>query len=114
MDQTVIKETISVVSQHVSEADKELGAEFNRVAWLALQQAAVYLRFGPESARLAVTRTMVQSMARLSAIDAKAQIEEHRLAFMRTLRKMSDVPRQDHYAELEAVAGRVDDQVGEP
>ena len=114
MDQTVIKETISVISQHVSEQDKELGAEFNRVAWLALQQAAVYLRFGPESARLAVTRTMVQSMARLSAVDTKAQIEEHRIALMRTMAKMSDVPVRDHHAELEAVAGRVDDQVDEP
>lgn len=114
MDQTVIRETVSVISQHVSEQDKELGAEFNRVAWMALEQAALYLKHGPEPARLAVTRTMVSTLARLSAIDAKAQIEEHRVAFMRTLSKMSDVPRQDHRAELEAVAGRVDDQAVEP
>ena len=113
MDQTVIKETISVISQHVSQEDKELGAEFNRVAWMALEQAALYLEFGPEPARLAVTRTMVQSLARLSAIDSKAQIEEHRVAFMRTLAKMSDVPSEDHRAELAAVAGRTDDQVDE-
>ena len=36
VDQTVIKETISVVSQHVTAEDKALGAEFNRVAWMAL------------------------------------------------------------------------------
>lgn len=113
MDQTVIKETISVVSQHVSDADKALGAEFNRVAWLALEQAALYLEFGPEPARQAMTRTFIATLAKLSAIDAKAAIEEHRLAFMRTLAKMSDVPRQDHRAELAAVAGRVDDQADE-
>lgn len=82
MDQTVVRETISVVSTNISDEDKQLGAEFNRLAWMALNQAERYLRCGPEEARLSVTKDFLKALTRLSAADSSSQIEEHRTAFM--------------------------------
>jgi hypothetical protein len=92
MEQQYIRETISVLSTNVSDADKALSHEFNRIAWRALAQAERYLLFGPETARLSVTRTFLQSMAKLSTVDTQSQLEEHRVAFLNTLGRMTNVP----------------------
>lgn len=83
MDQTVVKETISVITKNVTEVDKALGAEFNRIGFMALNQAERYLLgFHGEGARLSITNTFLKTMARLSAADASKEIEEHRATFL--------------------------------
>lgn len=82
MDQTVIRETLSITTKNVTEDDKALGAEFNRLAWMAMEQAERYLVCGPEDARIAVTRDFIKAMSRLSAADSSRELEEHRVAFM--------------------------------
>lgn len=94
MEQQFIRETISVLSTNVSEADKALSHEFNKVAWKALAQADSYLTFGPETARLSITRTFLQAMAKLSSVDTQSQLEEHRVAFLNTIGRMSNVPQR--------------------
>jgi hypothetical protein len=106
MDQTVLRETISITNVNITDEDKALGHEFNRTMWRALARANLYLTHGPESARLAVTKTFIQAAARLSAVDAQSEIEEHRIAFMRTMSKMTEAID----VEPKALAGRADDQ----
>ena len=109
MDQTVIRETISVTATNVTEVDKALGAEFNRTMWRALAQANLYLTHGPESARLAITRSFLTAASRLSALDSQAEVEVARQSFERILTTMAtEVPQHD--AITETSTERTDDQ----
>lgn len=109
MDQTVVRETISVITTSATQEDKALGAEYNRTMWRALAQANLYLTHGPESARLAITKSFLTAASRLSALDSQSEIEEHRTAFMTYLQsQQSDIT--PHAIDATSSYGRVDDQ----
>jgi hypothetical protein len=108
MDQQFIRETISVTSTNITEEDKLLGAEFNRTMWRALAQANLYLKHGPETARLAITKSFLTAASRLSALDSQSEIEEHRVAFLSYLSHQAETPAIDTLSS--SSHGRVDDQ----
>lgn len=90
-DQVVIRETLSITTQNITEEDKVLGQMYNKVAMKALKQADHYLRKGPDDARLAITKAFMSSIARLSAIDSKTQIDESREALFSTMDKITAI-----------------------
>jgi len=111
MESTVYRETLSVTATEISDEDKALGRRYNEVLWRALEQAETYLLFGPETARLQITKSFLQSASRLSAIDSQTEVETHRKSFLAVLSKMTDViPAEIVDAETKALAGRSDDQ----
>jgi hypothetical protein len=91
MEQQIIKETLSVTATRVTDEDKALGHEYNRILWRALARADLYLTHGPEQARLAVVKSFLSSAARLSAIDSTSVVEESRTDLLTTLSKMSEI-----------------------
>jgi len=104
VENTVYRETISVTSTQISEEDKALGARYNQVLWRALEQADIYLKHGPESARLQITKSFLSAASRLSAIDSQSEIETHRASFLAVLAKMTDViPAEVVDAESQAL-----------
>ena len=107
MEQQIVKETLSVTTTAVTEEDKALGHEYNRVLWRALAQADRYLTHGPENARLAITKSFLQAASRLSAIDSNSVVEESRTRLLTTMSKMSEIVDA---SSTPALAGRSDDQ----
>ena len=91
MDQKLIRETLTIEAVNVTDEDRALGAAFNKIAWEALAQARKYLREGPETARLAVVKSFLTTTAKLSAADASAELETHRLTFQHELASMTDI-----------------------
>lgn len=106
MDQTVIRETISVTAAHVTDEDKALGAEFNKTMWRALAVANRYLSHGPESARLAIVKSFLSAASRLSALDSQSEVETARLAYTRMFSGISE----SIDAETKALTERTYDQ----
>lgn len=90
-DQVVVRETLSVTSVNVTEEDKAIGSEINRLTWIALKQAELYMRFGPERERSMVVRLLLTSASKLSSLDSKTQIDESRTALFQTVDKLSAV-----------------------
>jgi hypothetical protein len=118
-DQVVVRETLSVTSVNVTEEDKALGFEYNRLAWMALKRAELYLQFGPERERLAVVKSFLASTAKLSSLESKSQIDESRTALFNVLDQISAVEEVRpvvtaldilNAASTETVAGRPDNQ----
>ena len=106
MEQQVIRETLSVVTSHITDQDKELAAEFNRTAWRALAVANRYLRYGPESARQSVVNNMIRVLSKLSAVSAESELEEHRNIFLREMQEMKALDA----ASFETLIEITDDQ----
>lgn len=104
MDEILVTERVSVVHKDITDEDKEIGAEFNRTMRRALVQANLYLTHGPETARLAITKSFLAAASRLSAADVTATLEQHRTAFMTTLGKLTDA------AATPSALGRAYDQ----
>ena len=90
-DQVLTREILSITKTNATKADKELASRFNQVAWRALGQAEMYLIEGPEAARLAVTKSFLTSISKLASLDTKTEIEQHRLAFLGTLKSMTEI-----------------------
>lgn len=110
MDQSYIREVISVTATNITDEDKALGAEFNKTMWRALAQANLYLTHGPETARLTITKAFLTAASRLSALDSQSEIEEHRIAFSQLLLSQTDVPPR-HYDAIPATSTQsTDDQ----
>lgn len=88
VDQVVTRETISITATNFTEADKALSAEWNQVAFKALRVANRYLDLGPEHARLAVVKSFLSSLSRISALDSKEEIKASRTELLTALQKM--------------------------
>lgn len=116
MDQVLTREVLTVTTQNVSEEDKALGAEVNRIMWLALAQAERYLLDGPESGRQAVVKAALAAATRLGAVDAKREVEVARSALLEVMSGMQDIgeaqPIYDaaSHAPPTALAEPADDQ----
>lgn len=110
MEQQVTREVLTITTSRVTKADKVIGARFNEIAMMALNQAETYLRCGPEPSRLAVTKQMLSAVARLSAADTEDKLAEHRAAFMRELTSLTNVTPHLTDAESEAITARAYDQ----
>jgi hypothetical protein len=108
MEQQILRETLSITSVQVTDEDKALGHEVNRVMWRALAQADRYLTHGPEPARLAITKAFLTMASRFSAIDSNAVVEQSRVQLLSTLSKMQSI--DTNASDTPALAGRPDDQ----
>lgn len=95
MDQQVIRETLTYTTRNLTEADKALGAEFNKTAFRALAIANRYLTHGPDAARLAVVKSFLSAISKLAAVDAKAEVEASRQIFLRELHQMTEIVAVD-------------------
>ena len=114
MEQQITREVLTVTTSRVTQADKVIGARFNQVAMLALNQAERYIAHGPETARLAITKSFLTAISRLSAADAEEALTEHRVAFMRELSHLTQVEPHLTDAETQAITARAYDQDVEP
>lgn len=91
MDQVVIRETLSITQQNVTDEDKAIGSEVNRLTWKALAIADEMLDFGSDRDRAMVVRLLLNSAAKLSSLDSKTQIDESRMALFNTVDKLAQV-----------------------
>lgn len=110
MEQKVVREVLTITAEKVTKADKVIGARFNQVAMLALNQAELYLTNGPEEARLAITKQMMSAVSRLSAADSEEKLKAHREAFMSYLSDQTAVETHIPDADLEAITATTYDQ----
>jgi len=119
----IIRETISVSRTSLTEHDKEISALYGRVVSVGLDHAMWLLAWGTPAEKLRVATAAMASAARLAAVDSKAEMEEHRLEFQRTLDEITSVVERDLIvsgpdappilefidAQTETLAGRADD-----
>lgn len=93
MSEEIIRETISVTrtSAHVSDEEKEVSALYNRVVKKGLKHALFVLQHGTPDAKLRISTAAIASAARLAALDAAAEVEEHRLEFERMMDEVANV-----------------------
>lgn len=114
MEEQIVRESLVVTTRQVTEADKAIAREYNAVVMRAIAQANRYLTFGPESARQAVTLTLLRSAAKQATVDAKAEIDVSRQAFLEAFSQMTVT----HNGELAAPTVDIptvdqDDSVGD-
>jgi hypothetical protein len=114
MEQSVVREVLTVTTSRVTKHDKAIGARFNQVAMMALNQAETYLLHGPEEARLAVTKSFLTAVSRLSMADTEEKLTEHRQAFLSYLATQTEVEHHLTDAESKAITATAYDQDIEP
>lgn len=91
-DQIIARETLSITHTNVTEADKELGAYFNRTVWKSLQWANLWLDFGPDTHRLAAAKELWKAAAKLSALESKDDVALARESLLHLVTSMSQLP----------------------
>lgn len=89
MEEHLIRETLTYTTRQVTEADKAIASEYNKLAMKAIAQASRYLDYGPETARLAVVSTLLRAAAKQATVDAKAEVEASRVQFLDALSQMT-------------------------
>jgi phosphate uptake regulator len=87
----IIRETISITRRSVTEEDKEVAALYTQVVKKGLNRALYLLRFGTPSEKLRIATASMSSAARLAAVDAAAEIEEHRVELERMMDEITTV-----------------------
>lgn len=115
MEQQILREVLTIRNRNVTEADREIGNKFNELAMMALKRAEHYLRYGPESSRLAVTKQILAAAAKLGNVNSEEQLMEHRQAFMRYLSSQTqNVTEHLPDADAKAIIAGTKDQDDEP
>ena len=114
--QTVtLTETVTVAQHEVSDDEKRNAAEYNQLVREAIRYARHQLKHGSPATKLAIAKSVLPAASRLSAIDAKEGLIEHRVALQNVVSKMLNVPAiQEELAHdaapVETVSRRVVDQ----
>lgn len=90
-DEVITREVLTITHQNVTEQDRALGKEFNRVAAKALFWAEFYLDQGPDKHRVTIIREMLKSTAKLSALESKDEVTHIRAELMSHLTAMSEL-----------------------
>jgi hypothetical protein len=90
-DEVFTRETITVTHVNVTDDDRDLARDFNRVARKALIKADTLLDFGPPDAQVAIIRGFMSAAAKLASLDSKTEMEVHRAAFSDLMQEMRNV-----------------------
>ncbi len=91
MPDITITETLTVTERDITDEERRLSHKYNELVGTCLEWAQKQMRFGTTPTRLAITRSVVASAARLSALENKTQMEVHRTAFQNLLSEMTAI-----------------------
>ena len=110
-----LTETVSVTERLVTDDEKSNAQDYNKLVKEVIAFSRHQLRHGTMSTRLTLAKSVLPAASRLSAIDSKETISEHRAAMSTLVAKVLTLPAaQEELAkdavELEAVSGRTLDQ----
>lgn len=92
MAEEIIRETISVTRTQISDEDKAISADYNRIVREALRQADILLRFGTPSQKMRLITAAMSSAGRLASVDSKVEVQVARTQFEQMLDEMRMVP----------------------
>lgn len=93
MAEEIVRETITRTSTvvNITEEDKEVARLYTDVVRRGLEYARWVLDWGMPGDKLRIATAAMSSAARLAAVDAKSEIEEHRLEFERMMDDITSV-----------------------
>ena len=115
MEQQLVRETLTYTTRQITEVDKALSAEFNKLAFSVLARAHRVMKYGPPPERMIVMRSVLAAIAKLSAVDAKAEVEASRMEFLDALSQMTSSENAlPTVKTLDLTALDQDDEAGDP
>lgn len=91
MADELIRETISITRTSITENDKDIADAYARLIKRALGEATRILRFGTMEQRMRIITSAMGAAKGLASVDAKVEVERHRVAFESMIDEMVDV-----------------------
>jgi hypothetical protein len=113
-EQTVIRETLSVVTKNITPEDRALSAGFSALARQVLARASAVVEFGPPRERDVVMRAVLGNLGKMAAVDSRTEIEVSRAELLETMGRMTAIEGHLSDADAKALAGLAYDQDDEP
>ena len=95
MTAEIIRETISVTRSSITEEDKAISADYNRVIRRALAEAEDMLLWGTRTEKMQIVRAALQAAGRLAAVDSKVEVETARIEFEAMLDEVRAIPEME-------------------
>jgi hypothetical protein len=91
VEEHLVRETFSYVTRQVTEDDKAISSEVNRLILAVIARAHRALRHGPPAEREIVMRYGLNAAGKRASVDVKAEVEQSRRVFLEELRQMTEI-----------------------
>jgi hypothetical protein len=96
MPEELIRETISLTRTSITDDDREIASEYNKLVKHSLKVADWLLSYGSPATRLKIVTACMSSASRLASLDSKTETEQHRVAFERLIDSVTKIPEIEH------------------